>query len=47
VHGSTYDVTTGKLVKDVSFLLRIAIGGSRDLTSYNVSLKDESVFIEL
>ncbi len=47
VHGSQYDVTTGKLVKDVSFLLRIATGGSRDLTSYNVSVKDESIYIEL
>ena len=47
VHGSKYDVTTGKLVKDVPRLLRIATGGgSHDLNSYEVEIKDESVFIK-
>ncbi len=47
VHGSQYDVKTGKLVKDVSGLLKIVTGGgSRDLNSYNVEVKDESVFVK-
>jgi 3-phenylpropionate/trans-cinnamate dioxygenase ferredoxin subunit len=48
VHGAEYDVTTGKLVKDVpSFIRIITGGGARDLNSYKVSVVDESVFIEL
>ena len=47
VHGSQYDVKTGKLVQDVPFLLRIITGGgSNDLNSYEVEIKDESVFIK-
>lgn len=47
VHGSQYDVTTGKLVKDVPSLLKIVTGGgSRDLNSYEVEIKDEEVFIK-
>jgi Ferredoxin subunits of nitrite reductase and ring-hydroxylating dioxygenases len=47
VHGSQYDVKTGKLVKDVSPLLRVVTGGgSRDLNSYEVEVKDESVFVK-
>ncbi|MGO9388395.1 MAG: Rieske (2Fe-2S) protein [Methanobacterium sp.] len=47
VHGSQYDVTTGKLFKDVPFLVRSVTGGSRDLTSYPVSVKDDAVFIKI
>jgi Ferredoxin subunits of nitrite reductase and ring-hydroxylating dioxygenases len=48
VHGSQYDVKTGKLVKDVSSLLKIVTGGgSRDLNSYPVEIKDEAIFINL
>jgi nitrite reductase/ring-hydroxylating ferredoxin subunit len=48
VHSSQYDVTTGKLVKDVSRLLKILTGrGSHDLNSYPVSVMDNDVYIEL
>ncbi|AXV36960.1 MAG: Rieske (2Fe-2S) protein [Methanobacteriaceae archaeon] len=48
VHGSQYDVKTGKLVKDVPRLLKIVTGsGSHDLNSYEVEIKDESIFIKL
>jgi len=47
VHGSQYDVKTGKLVKDVPSLLKIVTGGgSHDLNSYEVEVKDEEVFIK-
>lgn len=47
VHGSQYDVKTGKLVKDVSGLLKLVTGGgSRDLTSYEVEVEDGSVFVK-
>ncbi|HOI71441.1 MAG TPA: Rieske 2Fe-2S domain-containing protein [Methanobacterium sp.] len=48
VHGSQYDVTTGKLVKNVPAVLRVLTGGgSRDLKSYPVSVEDETVFVEV
>ncbi|MGB9200754.1 Rieske (2Fe-2S) protein [Methanobacterium sp.] len=48
VHGSQYDVTTGKLVKDVPTLTKLATGGgSQDLNSFPVTVKDDSIFIEL
>jgi nitrite reductase/ring-hydroxylating ferredoxin subunit len=48
VHGSQYDVTTGKLVKDVPALTKLATGGeSHDLNSFPVTVKDDAVFIEL
>ncbi len=48
VHGSQYDVTTGKLVKDVPGVLRVLTGGgSHDLMSYPVSVEDETVYVEI
>lgn len=48
VHGSQYDVTTGKLVKDVPAVLRVLTGGgSHDLMSYPVSVEDETVYVEV
>jgi len=47
VHGSQFDVTTGKLVKDVPRLIKMSTGGgAHDLNSYKVSIEDGSVFIE-
>ena len=48
VHGSQYDITTGKLVKDVSSLLKLFTGGgSKDLTSFPVTVKDNAIYIDL
>ena len=47
VHEANFDVTTGKVVKDVRRLFRMAIGGAKDLQIYKASIKDDSVFIEL
>jgi nitrite reductase/ring-hydroxylating ferredoxin subunit len=48
VHGSQYDVTTGKLVKDIPTITKLATGrGSHDLDSFPVTVKDDAVFIEL
>lgn len=48
VHGSQYDVTTGKLVKDVPAFTRLLTGGgSHDLKSYPVSVEDGSVSVEV
>ena len=48
VHGSQYNITTGKLVKDVSSLLKLFTGGgSKDLTSFPVTVKDNAIYIDL
>jgi 3-phenylpropionate/trans-cinnamate dioxygenase ferredoxin subunit len=47
VHEANFDVITGKVVKDVRRLFRMAIGGAKDLQTYKTSIKDNSVFIEL
>lgn len=47
VHGVRYDVITGKVVKDVSRLVKVLTRrGARDLTSYKLEIKDEEIFIE-
>jgi nitrite reductase/ring-hydroxylating ferredoxin subunit len=47
-HGAQYDVTTGKLIKDVDDEIKEATGsGASDLQIYEVSIKDGSVFIDL
>ena len=47
VHGSEYDVTTGKLVKDVPRFIKMTTGGgAHDLNSYKVLVDGGSVFIE-
>lgn len=47
VHGHQYDVKAGKFVKDVSTFLKTVIDGdSYDLNSYDVEVKEESVFVE-
>ncbi len=46
VHGSEYDVTTGKLVKDVPWIVKSTTGGgARDLNSYQVSVEGDSVLL--
>ena len=47
VHHANFDVTTGKVVKDVPRLMRMMIHGAKDLQTYKISIKDNSVFIEL
>jgi nitrite reductase/ring-hydroxylating ferredoxin subunit len=47
-HGSRFDVTTGKVVGNVSSLIRIATGKvATDLKTYPVSVQDGSLFVEL
>jgi nitrite reductase/ring-hydroxylating ferredoxin subunit len=47
VHGAQYDVTTGKLVKDVPGMMKMATnGGASDLTSYKLEIKGDTIYIE-
>ncbi len=47
VHGAQYDVTTGKVFKDIPGLMKMMTGGgAKDLNSYKVEIKDGFVFID-
>lgn len=46
-HGTQFDVTSGKVIKNVSRLTKYLTGEATDLKSYPVSVDSESVFIEL
>jgi len=47
VHGAQYDVTTGKVVKDVPGIMKMSTGGgAKDLNSYKVEIKDGAIFVE-
>jgi nitrite reductase/ring-hydroxylating ferredoxin subunit len=47
VHGAQYDVATGKLIKDVPGMMKMATnGGASDLHSYKVEIKDDTIFVD-
>jgi 3-phenylpropionate/trans-cinnamate dioxygenase ferredoxin component len=47
-HGSRYDVTTGKVVGNVSTLIRISTGKvATDLKTYPITVQDGSLFVEI
>ncbi|MDD1654392.1 MAG: Rieske 2Fe-2S domain-containing protein [Methanomicrobiales archaeon] len=47
-HGSRFDVTTGKVVGNVSSLIRIATGKvATDLKTYPVTVQDGTLFVEV
>jgi len=47
-HGSRFDVTTGKVVGNVSFLVKTATGKvATDLKTYRVTVQDGSLFVDL
>ena len=48
VHRARFDVTTGKLVKNVDTLVKMATGhGAKDLNSYNVKVESENLMIDV
>jgi len=48
VHRARYDVTTGKLVKNVDALMRLATGhGAKDLQTYNVKVEVNDILIDV
>jgi nitrite reductase/ring-hydroxylating ferredoxin subunit len=47
VHGAQYDVTTGKVYKDVPGLMKMATSsGATDLKSYKVEVKGGAIFVD-
>lgn len=47
VHKAQYDVTTGKVVKDVPALMRLALGGTKDLQTFNVKLEADDILVDV
>jgi nitrite reductase/ring-hydroxylating ferredoxin subunit len=48
VHHARYDVKTGKLVKNVDMLVKMATGhGAKDLKVYTVKVEGGDVFIDI
>ena len=48
VHRARYDITTGKLVKNVDALVRVATGrGGKDLQTYSVKVESNDILIDI
>ena len=48
VHHARYDVTTGKMVRNVDALVRIATGhGGKDLHTYVIKLQADDILIDI
>lgn len=47
VHGTQYDVTSGKVFKNVSRLMKYLTGEATDLNQYEVIVKEDAVFIKI
>jgi nitrite reductase/ring-hydroxylating ferredoxin subunit len=48
VHRARYDVTTGKLVKNVPAVMRIATGGgAKDLQTFNVKVEADDILVDI
>jgi 3-phenylpropionate/trans-cinnamate dioxygenase ferredoxin subunit len=45
-HGVQFDVTTGKIYKDLPGLMKMMTGKPQDLNSYSVEIKDGAVFVD-
>ena len=48
VHRARYDITTGKLVKNVDAIVRLTTGhGGKDLHTYNVKVEADDILIDI
>ena len=47
VHHAHYDVTSGKVSKDVSAALRLILGGAKDMQTYKTSMKENQIYVDL
>jgi len=47
VHRAQFDVTTGKVSKDVSGALKLFVGGAKDLQTYKISMKENQIYVDL
>jgi nitrite reductase/ring-hydroxylating ferredoxin subunit len=48
VHHARYDVTTGKVVKNISGLFKLATGkGASDLHTFSVTIQEGSIYVDV
>jgi len=47
VHRAHFDVTNGKVSKDVSRAMRLIIGGAKDMQTYKISMKENQIYVDL
>jgi nitrite reductase/ring-hydroxylating ferredoxin subunit len=48
VHRARYDITTGKLVKNVDTLVKMATGhGAKDLNTYTIKVEADDILIDI
>jgi nitrite reductase/ring-hydroxylating ferredoxin subunit len=47
VHRAQFDVISGKVSKDVSSTKKLIVGGAKDMRTYEVSVKDNQIYIDL
>jgi 3-phenylpropionate/trans-cinnamate dioxygenase ferredoxin component len=47
VHRAQFDVTSGKVSKDVSGAKRLIVGGAKDMQTYKISVKDNQIYVDL
>ncbi len=45
VHHAKFDLKTGKMLKNVPGLIKLAVGGAEDLTAYNLSVEGDDIKI--
>jgi nitrite reductase/ring-hydroxylating ferredoxin subunit len=46
-HRAQFDVTSGKVSKDVSGAKRLIVGGAKDMRTYKISTKENQICVEL
>jgi nitrite reductase/ring-hydroxylating ferredoxin subunit len=48
IHHAQYDVTNGKLVKNVSFVTKMATGrGAHDMKTFKTIIKQDAVYVDI
>ncbi len=47
VHHAQFDLKTGRMTKNVPGLIKMAVGGAKDLVSYELKIDNEGIWINV
>ncbi len=47
VHHARFDVTSGRVSKNVSGMMKLIIGGAKDSQTYKISIKENQIFVDI
>ncbi|MGA2683303.1 MAG: Rieske 2Fe-2S domain-containing protein [Candidatus Bathyarchaeia archaeon] len=47
VHRAEFDVTSGKVSKDVSSAKRLMVGGAKGMQTYKISIRENQIYVDL